>query len=67
MERIILEEIMEKDKNQKPLQRDHSVEKPLKSVKRRDVLKSIVTVPVLGAMAYGWWRKKRMKICLIAS
>ena len=50
---------MEKDKNQKPLQRDHSVEKPLKSVKRRDVLKSIATVPVIGVMAFGWWRKKR--------
>ncbi|MCK4630143.1 MAG: gfo/Idh/MocA family oxidoreductase, partial [Bacteroidales bacterium] len=50
---------MEKDKNQKPRQGDHSVEKPLKSVKRRDVLKSLATVPVLGVLAYGWWRKKR--------
>jgi predicted dehydrogenase len=50
---------MEKDKNQKPQQGDHSVEKPLKSVKRRDVLKCLATVPVLGVLAYGWWRKKR--------
>ena len=26
---------------------------------RRDVLKSLATVPVLGAFAYGWYRKKR--------
>ena len=26
---------------------------------RRDVLKGLATVPVLGAMAYGTWRKKR--------
>ena len=50
---------MEKDKNQKPRQGDHSVEKPPKSVNRRDVLKGIATVPVIGALAYGWWRKKR--------
>jgi len=51
---------MKKDneKDQETLQGDHSVEKPLKSVKRRDVLKSLATVPVLGALAYEWWRKK---------
>ena len=26
---------------------------------RRDVLKGLATVPVLGAMAYGTWRKTR--------
>jgi len=51
--------VMEKDKNKEPRQGDHSGEKKQKSVNRRDVLKSIATVPVIGALAYGWWRKKR--------
>lgn len=27
---------------------------------RRDLLKGIATVPVLGAMAYGTWRKRKV-------
>ncbi len=26
---------------------------------RRDILKSLATIPVVGALAYGWYRKKR--------
>ena len=30
-----------------------------KKMNRRDVIKGLATVPVLGAMAYGTWRKQR--------
>ncbi len=31
---------------------------------RRDVLKSLATVPVVGALAYGWYRKKQHDLLL---
>ena len=31
------------------------------NMNRRDVLKGLATVPVLGAMAYGTWRKTRQE------
>ena len=40
---------MEQEKNE--------LNKPGKS--RRDVIKSLATVPVLGAFAYGYYKKKR--------
>lgn len=52
---------MEKDKNKEPQPDKQSVEKLPKSIKRRDVLKSLATVPVLGVLAYNWWRKKRLE------
>ncbi len=28
-------------------------------ISRRDILKGLATVPVLGAFAYGWYKKRR--------
>ena len=30
-----------------------------KKISRRDVVKGLATVPVAGAMIYGWYRKQR--------
>ena len=50
---------MEKEKQQGSQPEKLSENNKSKTVNRRDVLKSIATVPVIGALAYGWWRKKR--------